>query len=223
MERMKDGAILANTGHFNVEIDSPALKALAVETREARAFGVHPGQLLDQLVSRDGERIGWIDNVQNRFPSLSVPVQPHAPQKRDHCALSVSVRGAESIRRVCDLGDDSVENSLRKRRICKTHLSHTLIPMKNSLVTTCCNRHPARDRGPCEKSIVGAASLRDWRGWNRSLTVSKHSKILRLHAKIVAVCDSETTVCANCITISCDNEVRFVSSTTLAVFRCVNT
>jgi adenosylhomocysteinase len=38
MERMKDGAILANTGHFNVEIDIPALKSLASETRQAREF-----------------------------------------------------------------------------------------------------------------------------------------------------------------------------------------
>ena len=38
MERMKDGAILANTGHFNVEIEIPALRSLAVETREARQF-----------------------------------------------------------------------------------------------------------------------------------------------------------------------------------------
>ena len=30
---MKDGAIVANTGHFNVEIDLPALRALAIETR----------------------------------------------------------------------------------------------------------------------------------------------------------------------------------------------
>jgi adenosylhomocysteinase len=37
-ERMKDGAILANTGHFNVEIEIPALRQLAVETREARQF-----------------------------------------------------------------------------------------------------------------------------------------------------------------------------------------
>jgi adenosylhomocysteinase len=36
IERMKDGAILANTGHFNVEIEIPALRELAVETREAR-------------------------------------------------------------------------------------------------------------------------------------------------------------------------------------------
>ena len=38
LEVMKDGAIICNTGHFNVEIDIPALRALAVETREARNF-----------------------------------------------------------------------------------------------------------------------------------------------------------------------------------------
>jgi len=37
-ELMRDGAILANTGHFNVEIDIPALKKLATETTEARQF-----------------------------------------------------------------------------------------------------------------------------------------------------------------------------------------
>ena len=43
MERLKDGAILANTGHFNVEIDIPALRSLATDTREARVVrrGVH--------------------------------------------------------------------------------------------------------------------------------------------------------------------------------------
>jgi adenosylhomocysteinase len=35
---MRDGAILANAGHFNVEIDIPALEALAAEQREARPF-----------------------------------------------------------------------------------------------------------------------------------------------------------------------------------------
>src|SRR5438045_4446088 len=38
MERMKDGAILANTGHFNVEIEISALRELAVEHRHAREF-----------------------------------------------------------------------------------------------------------------------------------------------------------------------------------------
>ncbi|MDQ3889045.1 MAG: adenosylhomocysteinase, partial [Actinomycetota bacterium] len=36
-ERMKDATILANTGHFNVEIDIPALHELAVGRRLARA------------------------------------------------------------------------------------------------------------------------------------------------------------------------------------------
>jgi adenosylhomocysteinase len=38
LEVMKDGAIICNTGHFNVEIDIPALRSLSVETREARNF-----------------------------------------------------------------------------------------------------------------------------------------------------------------------------------------
>ena len=36
LERLKDGAILSNTGHFNVEIDIPALRELAVAERESR-------------------------------------------------------------------------------------------------------------------------------------------------------------------------------------------
>jgi adenosylhomocysteinase len=47
---LKDGAIICNTGHFNVEIDIPALKAMAVETREARQF-------VDEYVYADGRRI----------------------------------------------------------------------------------------------------------------------------------------------------------------------
>jgi adenosylhomocysteinase len=49
-ERMKDGAILANTGHFNVEIDIPALRELAVETRTARPF-------VEEFRLEDGRRI----------------------------------------------------------------------------------------------------------------------------------------------------------------------
>jgi adenosylhomocysteinase len=38
MRRMKDGAIVANSGHFNVEIDLEGLKQAAQGPREARAF-----------------------------------------------------------------------------------------------------------------------------------------------------------------------------------------
>ncbi len=39
-ERMKDGAIVANSGHFNVEIDIPALEKMAEKKREVRDFVV---------------------------------------------------------------------------------------------------------------------------------------------------------------------------------------
>ncbi len=48
--RMKDGSILANTGHFDVEIDKPALRSLASETREARQF-------VEEFTMSDGRRL----------------------------------------------------------------------------------------------------------------------------------------------------------------------
>jgi adenosylhomocysteinase len=62
VETMKDGAILANTGHFNVEIDIPALRSLASETREARAF-------VDEFTLADGRRIYLI--ADGRLVNLS--------------------------------------------------------------------------------------------------------------------------------------------------------
>jgi adenosylhomocysteinase len=50
MASMKDGAILANTGHFDVEIDKPGLRSLAVETREARQF-------VEEFTLSDGRRL----------------------------------------------------------------------------------------------------------------------------------------------------------------------
>jgi adenosylhomocysteinase len=50
MRQMKDGSILCNTGHFNVEIDIPSLRSLAVETREARNF-------VEEFTLEDGRRI----------------------------------------------------------------------------------------------------------------------------------------------------------------------
>jgi adenosylhomocysteinase len=50
LAQMKDGAIIANTGHFNVEIDIPALRELAVDTREAREF-------VEEFTLADGRRL----------------------------------------------------------------------------------------------------------------------------------------------------------------------
>ncbi|NLO26832.1 MAG: adenosylhomocysteinase [Actinobacteria bacterium] len=49
-EAMKDGAIVANTGHFNVEIDIPALEALAAKRRQIREF-------VEEFTLADGRNI----------------------------------------------------------------------------------------------------------------------------------------------------------------------
>jgi adenosylhomocysteinase len=48
--QMKDGAILANSGHFNVEINIPALEKLAKSKRQIRSF-------VDEYILADGRRL----------------------------------------------------------------------------------------------------------------------------------------------------------------------
>jgi len=62
MERMKDGAILSNTGHFNVEVEIPALRQLATETRKAREF-------VEEFELEDGKRLFLI--AEGRLVNLS--------------------------------------------------------------------------------------------------------------------------------------------------------
>jgi adenosylhomocysteinase len=49
-QAMKDGAVLCNAGHFNVEIDIPALEKLSTAKREARP-------LVDEYQLKDGRKI----------------------------------------------------------------------------------------------------------------------------------------------------------------------
>ena len=50
LEIMADGAILANSGHFNVEIDIPALEDLAVSHRQVRPY-------VEEYVLSDGRKL----------------------------------------------------------------------------------------------------------------------------------------------------------------------
>jgi len=50
---MKDGAIICNSGHFNVEIDIPALKKLSKKRREIREF-------VEEYTMKDGRRINLL-------------------------------------------------------------------------------------------------------------------------------------------------------------------
>jgi adenosylhomocysteinase len=49
-EKMKDGAVVSNSGHFNVEIDIPALERLSSGKKVARPF-------VDEYTMKDGRRI----------------------------------------------------------------------------------------------------------------------------------------------------------------------
>jgi adenosylhomocysteinase len=73
LELMKDGAILANTGHFNVEIDIPGLRQLAVETRPAREF-------VEEFTLGDGRKIYLL--AEGRLVNLSA-AEGHPAQVMD--------------------------------------------------------------------------------------------------------------------------------------------
>ncbi len=50
MAAMPDGALIANSGHFNVEIDIPALEAMSTSHREVRPF-------VEEYTTKDGRRL----------------------------------------------------------------------------------------------------------------------------------------------------------------------
>ncbi|MCM8761071.1 MAG: adenosylhomocysteinase, partial [Candidatus Omnitrophica bacterium] len=52
-ELMKDGAIICNSGHFNVELDIPALEKMAKKKRRTREF-------VEEYTLRDGRRINLL-------------------------------------------------------------------------------------------------------------------------------------------------------------------
>ena len=53
LEVMRDGAMVANSGHFNVEINIPALREMAVSVHQPRAF-------IEQFTLPDGRRISLL-------------------------------------------------------------------------------------------------------------------------------------------------------------------
>jgi adenosylhomocysteinase len=103
LERMKDGAILANTGHFNVEIDIPALRAAAESVRPARPN-------VEEFRLPDGRRLYLI--AEGRLVNLSA-AEGHPAAVMDmsfaNQALSaefVVTHADELERRVYDVPED---------------------------------------------------------------------------------------------------------------------
>ena len=52
-EKMQDGTLLANSGHFNAEIDIPALEKLATGKRTTRSF-------VEEYTQRDGRKLNLL-------------------------------------------------------------------------------------------------------------------------------------------------------------------
>ena len=102
-ELMKDGAIMANTGHFDVEIDIPALHVYATSTRTVRDF-------VEEFVLPDGRRVFLL--AEGRLVNLSA-AEGHPASVMDMsfanqalCA-EYMVRNADTLeRRVYDVPTD---------------------------------------------------------------------------------------------------------------------
>ena len=113
MERMKDGAILANTGHFNVEIEIPALRELATETRTLRTF-------VDEFKLEDGRRIYLI--ADGRLVNLSA-AEGHPAQVMDmsfaNQALSAEyvVANAASLERKVYPVPQEIDNEIARLKL----------------------------------------------------------------------------------------------------------
>ena len=110
---MKDGAILANTGHFNVEIDIPALRALATSTRHAREF-------VEEFVLADERRVYLL--ADGRLVNLSAAVG-HPAQVMDmsfaNQALSAEwvIQNAASLERTVYVVPKEIDDEIARLKL----------------------------------------------------------------------------------------------------------
>jgi adenosylhomocysteinase len=113
MERMKDGAILANTGHFNVEIEIPALRSLASETRLAREY-------VEEFKLQDGRRIFLI--ADGRLVNLAA-AEGHPAQVMDMSfanqalAAEFAVQNAGSLERKVYPVPEDIDNEIARLKL----------------------------------------------------------------------------------------------------------
>jgi adenosylhomocysteinase len=113
LEALKDGAILANTGHFNVEIDIPALRSLSTETRQAREF-------VEEFTLRDGRHIYLL--ADGRLVNLSA-AEGHPAQVMDmsfaNQALSAEwvVQNAASLERTVYVVPKEIDDEIARLKL----------------------------------------------------------------------------------------------------------
>ena len=110
---MKDGAILANTGHFNVEIEIPALREKAVESRHAREF-------VEEFTMGDGRRLYLV--ADGRLVNLSA-AEGHPALVMDmsfaNQALSAEyvVQNASSLEKKVYVVPEEIDNEIARLKL----------------------------------------------------------------------------------------------------------
>jgi len=113
LELLKDGAMLANTGHFNVEIDIPALRALSTESRQAREF-------VEEFTLPDGRRVYLL--ADGRLVNLSA-AEGHPAQVMDmsfaNQALSAEwvVQNAASLERMVYVVPEEIDDEIARLKL----------------------------------------------------------------------------------------------------------
>ena len=113
MAVMKDGAILANTGHFNVEIEIPGLRAMAAETSEARAF-------VEEFLLEDGRRLYLV--ADGRLVNLSA-AEGHPALVMDMSfanqalAAEYAVQNAASLERRVYPVPEEIDNEIARLKL----------------------------------------------------------------------------------------------------------
>jgi adenosylhomocysteinase len=112
-EAMKDNAIVANSGHFNVEINIPALEEMASEKRQVRPF-------VDQYMMGDGRRINLLG--EGRLINLA-SAEGHPPSVMDmsfaNQALSVEylARNVDSLERKVYSVPDEIDREIARLKL----------------------------------------------------------------------------------------------------------
>ncbi|MHA1604154.1 MAG: hypothetical protein ACTSWF_05865, partial [Candidatus Freyarchaeota archaeon] len=83
MKRMKDGAVICNTGHFDVEINVQDLEEISVGKREIRP-------LVDEYTLEDGRRLYLL--AQGRLVNLAC-AEGHTPEETPSDGLTFGSHG----------------------------------------------------------------------------------------------------------------------------------
>lgn len=107
LQSMKDGAILANSGHFNVEISIPALANMSIKKRAIRPYVEeytlkngrriylladgrlinlaaaegHPASVMDMSFANQALCAAYMFNLKRRMPAAVYPVPKHIDQE----------------------------------------------------------------------------------------------------------------------------------------------